>query len=662
MPKSWMNVQYGGASAAATSMPLNGRFLRFRLSLRRDRPRRRWGIGLLALATTLLALTTAGLPLAQAQGVQSTSPLIRIDAWLGRGADQWQRVTLWLLLAGAGIVVGAMLLRSTWLLFCFWLAPARLLRLRDSNQRLKLTFLEESILLDPMTPFLKQQPRVLDAWVAQNTKKVKESFEQLEAWRERRIHVDLPVKFNGETRKIKADDLPIASLGDATHLVLITGVGGAGKTSLAFRLCSWGMQCRLTAYPVLPVLIEEELAKEETLAARVRQLLTRACGFKEEELGLTFVEALLRERRVIVIVDHFSELSGETRKNFVKKLPMGLVIITSRMQEKDQFRQQTVTRLEPMSIDEDDLQTFFNDYLSDRTIGAEATKITDFEKDAARQQFRKMMGIKNITPLLAKMYIEDWLATRAAGASLPSDVHSLMLRYLQRLNEAIPVQERMPTDSVQSAVRCLALASLEQSPEGHHSYTAIEFDQRLALQALKELQGAERTDHREEPLQILRYLRDRLGVIYHNKPGDVHNYRFLLDPLADAMAAQQKLEVLQHDGGWQSFLENLERRLNEPWLEDPILAMAGFLQFLVDACTYYRPKFAPQEEFMVRLRKLANVDPRKEQELQDRLRIRRRKLDLMASETSECLKALDGLKTMALERRELPQAASLCVV
>lgn len=163
-------------------------------------------------------------------------------------------------------------------------------------------------------------------------------------WRkERRIHVDLPVRFNGETREIGPEQLQFAGPGPGTHLVLITGVGGAGKTSLPFRLCSWGMDARLEPHPVLPVLIEQELAEQDTLLGKVRQLLLGVCGADAAELDEGFVEALLRERRLIVILDHLSELSEAARRILVKTMPPALVIITSRQREKGRFREQTFT-------------------------------------------------------------------------------------------------------------------------------------------------------------------------------------------------------------------------------------------------------------------------------------------------------------------------------
>ena len=125
---------------------------------------------------------------------------------------------------------------------------------------------------------------------------------------------------------------------------MITGEGGAGKTSLACQLANWAMadepaQRLCKTHQMLPVLLEANLEprndNKDALVEVVRGGLRELIGEPEpifEELLLH----LLRKRRVLVIVDSLSELDETTRKTVrpaSADFPVAALVVTSRIDE-----------------------------------------------------------------------------------------------------------------------------------------------------------------------------------------------------------------------------------------------------------------------------------------------------------------------------------------
>ncbi len=101
---------------------------------------------------------------------------------------------------------------------------------------------------------------------------------------------------------------------DGRQCILIWDEGGIGKTSLACQLAQWSMSDdrtkRLCRHRMIPVLIEQELdfkvneGKDpfrEAIRGQLQALVDSA-----EPLSDDFIEKLLRQRRVLVIVDRTS--------------------------------------------------------------------------------------------------------------------------------------------------------------------------------------------------------------------------------------------------------------------------------------------------------------------------------------------------------------------
>ena len=171
-----------------------------------------------------------------------------------------------------------------------------------------------------------------------------------------------------------------------------------------------------------------------------------------------------------------SELPEAARQRLVRNLPPGLVIATSRSLD-DGYRERPLSRIEPLQIATDRLQSFFLDYLRQQGQGE---VLKDDDLVPAQNQLRRIVGDKPITALLAQMFIDDVIAKRRQGL-LAGSVPELMLSYVVRVDTpSDPGMRRragLTIDGalVQKALKVLALASHRQEAEGRPLFQPLEF-------------------------------------------------------------------------------------------------------------------------------------------------------------------------------------------
>ncbi|MFN9661769.1 MAG: NACHT domain-containing protein, partial [Cyanobacteriota bacterium] len=449
-----------------------------------------------------------------------------------------------------------------------------------------------------------------------------------------------------ESRLLAPDDLAALLETGGSQVLLLSGDGGAGKTSLAFAIARWWLEGKPAGVVRLPVLIETGLAQAETVAHKVRSWLR---DHLSEPPEAELVEALLRERRLVPILDHVSELSPAARQRLLAGLPPGLVVATSRS-EDDDWPGRALSHIRPRPIALDRLQTFFAEYLK---AGGRGELLRDDELVPAQSQLRRIVGDKPITALLAQMFIDDVIANRAKGL-LAGSVPQLMLSYVRRLDTpADPVQREragltIDRDLVQRALKRLALASHQQEGvAGEPAYQPREFSRGLAKTTLMlaEPHGLAMTALGAEAL--LAYLSE-LRLLIH--PGeDTSELRFPLDPLADYLAALARLEVLESLGrstgqtvAWEGFLVALEGRQAKG--EDLSRARGFFLALRDAALERGRgvPLTAPD-----RLAELGGLNPEKERERLAEQRARKWMWELLLTHARERRDAISKLAAMA---------------
>jgi formylglycine-generating enzyme required for sulfatase activity len=438
-------------------------------------------------------------------------------------------------------------------------------------------------------------PAQLQSWVERHQPQLSAAFRGLPSVQARQVHVPLEVCLipagaaaTEGPRLLQPEDMQPLLEAAGSQVLLLSGDGGAGKTSLAFAIARWWLEGEPGGVVRLPVLIETALGPRETLVDRVRSWLRNQLAIAtEQELALELVEALLAAKRLIPIVDHLSELTPAARDQLLAALPAGLVLVTSRS-DHDRFPERPLSRILPQRIAVERLQAFFLDYL--RRKGQDEA-LSDDDLMPAQAQLKRIVGDKRITVLLAQMFIDDVIANREQGL-LAGSVPELMLSYVRRLDtpadpalrrrEGLEISEKL----VQRALRVVALASHRQGPGGQPLFQPLEFSDALARRALMAEEPAGPGLTRQQAEALLSYLIELRLLL---QPGAaLDRLRFPLDPLADHLAAAEQFERLeaqalesaepeQGAAAWEAFLAALELR---PAAERE--RMRGFLLALRD--------------------------------------------------------------------------------
>ena len=423
--------------------------------------------------------------------------------------------------------------------------------------------------------WLHYHPRVLDAWVNRQLTIAHDAFANKSTVNDRRVYIPIPVVLQGNTvAEISSKDIQATFL-DGRQCVLIWGEGGIGKTSLACQLAQWSMSDdrtkRLCRHRMIPVLIEQELdfkvneGKDpfrEAIRGQLQALVDSA-----EPLSDDFIEKLLRQRRVLVIVDRMSELSDATRREIRPghpDFPANALVVTSRVEENLDNVPKTLMR--PMRIEGNRLSSFLEAYL---TQCNKRDLFTDSEYFDACSQLSKMVGQRNVTVLLAKLYAEQLIAHKSGivDSHLPDNIPDLMLSYLNELNRDHNADEPdNPTihqDAKVIAWECLKY-TFRPAPVKRDTL-------------LTELELACSID-RESAKIRLRHLETRLRILQTVGPAQ-DQISFSLDPLAECLAALYLVELYGNETYlWKNFMIQADAMPGAPE------SIHGFLLALRDCC------------------------------------------------------------------------------
>jgi formylglycine-generating enzyme required for sulfatase activity len=511
-------------------------------------------------------------------------------------------------------------------------------------------------------------PADLQAWVERYHRRLSEAFQGLHSVQTRQVHVPLDVclwpagaaMMEGPRLLAPADVAPLLESG-GNHVLVLSGDGGAGKTSLAFAIARWWLVGEPGAVVRIPVLLETALTAGEMVVNRVRAWLQgQLPGAPEGDLEEELVEALLAGKRLIPIVDHLSELPPAAREQLLAALSPGLVVVTSRSDE-DGFKERPLSRIVPQRIAVERLQAFFLDYLRRKGQGE---ALSDDDLMPAQAQLKRIVGDKPITVLLAQMFIDDVIANREEGL-LAGSVPELMLSYVRRLDTpADPALRRraglvIDEAMVQRAMRVVALASHRQGPAGRPLFQPLEFSDALARSALMALEPQGLGVALEQAKSLLAYLIDlRLLLQPRTTAGQL---RFPLDPLADHLAAAEQLERLEEQAleqgpdVWEAFVAALEPR---PEAERE--RMRGFLLALRDGAMEAKGRraLAMPQDVPDRLAKLGFLDPEGERYRLALQRARKWMWELGVPVASERRDAIGKLAAMAAAPEESERRAA----
>ncbi|AFY52769.1 HEAT repeat-containing protein [Rivularia sp. PCC 7116] len=421
--------------------------------------------------------------------------------------------------------------------------------------------------------FLEQfsyHPRVLDAWVGTHIKIARDNFSVKETVSNRAEYISLPVVLDKKTvANFSGNDLKACFTQKLTN-ILIHAEGGSGKTSLACQLVKWGMSDDINIRPskhrMLPVLIEQELDAdvEDSVTKAISGQLQVLIG-EPKAIPSKLVEQLLLQRRILVIIDHFSEMSEATRKQIrpaSPNFPANALIVTSRLQES--LDNVPKTTIKPLRVSGNQLSSFMEAYLTQR---GKRDLFDDAEYFDACRRLSLMVGKRNITALFAKLYAEQMIAKAGVEEidsfvnNLPLNIPDLMLGYINELNRETADSE-LDNPTVQKDAKIIAWECLKNN----FRPSATKLDDVVAV-----------LDNPDTVNARLQHLEKRLRIIQINEPGR-NKVRLALDPLAEYLAGLYLVDNYGQDKDkWVKFLDTAKSVAD-------LGAIQGFLLAVQDCC------------------------------------------------------------------------------
>ena len=248
-------------------------------------------------------------------------------------------------------ILAVYLILSFMCLALLWWSPQSLSRINGISflsKKVKLPDwafgIEASLAQVILVGFFRYHPRVLDAWVSQYIPTVRDQFGQIPTVAQRQVHVEVPVELDRKVvPALKSEQLNEVFSRKRT-CILIQGEGGSGKTSLACQIAQWAIADASSIRPcnhlMLPVMIEQDLnlevAKDTVVLNEVIRGQLKNLTGQDDAPDQELVLQLLKRKRLLLIVDGFSEMSGATR-NKIRPLDPEFaannLIVTSRLEE-----------------------------------------------------------------------------------------------------------------------------------------------------------------------------------------------------------------------------------------------------------------------------------------------------------------------------------------
>ena len=374
------------------------------------------------------------------------------------------------------------------------------------------------------------------------------NFKNLDVCKVRKTYVPLPLICDGDmVPALRAESLR-NKLSRQRWCMRIVGEGGSGKTSLACQIALWSLAPDPTKRicpdrRMIPIIIERGtgasvLGDLEALSKLIRGQLQNIVS-ETESFPIWLCEALLRDRRILVIIDGLSELDNATGPlSLHPDFPVAALILTSRSHKV--WVEAVHVDVEPLRIDSNHLLQFMNAYL-----GTETEVLDDAELYEACRQLATLVGKdRSITPLLARLYAEQLSKGSSRTANrweLPSDVPALVLGYLNAIN-----RDRAPSDPDNALIQEVAKITAwecckDELHVGYAKKTAV-------YKAL-----ADRGFNRD----IVDYLESRLQLIHSIPPAETH-IEFSLDPLAEYLAGLQLLSMMSSETDWSLFVSRVD--------------------------------------------------------------------------------------------------------
>ncbi len=522
-------------------------------------------------------------------------------------------------------------------LVLLFLKPLSLLGLHKRLSKLSMTVGGNSIGLHSLCllPVYIRSDQVLNAWVKQHCQEVWGRFSQSGAFEKIRNdpYEPMPVAFQKhgekETETIekprRADFAPI--LAKKPFCLRIQAEGGAGKTTLAYRIAKW--VCSPESVDenesfMLPVLIEGNLLGHDPHCKRP---LFHAVQHRLPPVEDAVLDLLLEKGKILVVMDHLSELSEEDR-TCVRlasdpTLKLGAFIVTTRLEtDVEERRPQTI---HPLHIDSKHIIAFLAAYV----------KEAHYELDEfgdALEKLSKIVGDRAITALVARLFAQEMIQAKertTASKNISETMPDLILKSLQGVAQAKEAPDVYDVQRVAKKVAWLCLKSSFRPSECRQDTVREELGDETNLS------------------KILAYLHS-FGFLLKNN--DLQgSLRISQDPVAEYLAALRVLDLAQEAGDcetfWRQFLD--EARGKEGGLE----SIRGFLLALLD-CVEARSREADVPAFVhEELTRMAGLDPEEVRKAKVKLRVKELCRRLKSDHASDRVFAMGQLRKLGSEAK-----------
>jgi HEAT repeat protein len=541
-----------------------------------------------------------------------------------------------------------------------WRKPILLLKLPAEISVPKIGEVPSIKIPIPFILFIKYRSRVLDAWINERIQKTRLEFENRPTVDRRSVHISLPIQLDEEKiDSLKPNNEALQQVFAKQEVrLLIFGEGGIGKTSWACQIAKWAMaedpNQRLCQHLMIPIMIEDDLEVVDSTSALSTAILRQLKNLSDDEKPASeeLLNQLLRKRRLLIIVDHISEMSEASRKALASRLkdPNALInalVITSRV-ENIFGSEVTYSLLRPQRVASGQLLKFMDDYLRQlnkrNLFPDDAEYIDDFKRLSLI-----VSGKRDITVLFARLYLDQMVAKAEGRLSdrMPENVPDLMLSYLNELNYNLTKKELI-NEIVHKTAKITAWECLKATfnPE------TAERD------AILETLVASESDERgiDAAKKNLLYLEERLQIIRRSQ-FSFTKVRFEIDPLAEYLASLFLVENYKDNvSEWEKLLTKLQDSRNTG------SEISGFLFALRDSCISKSKEYGIPSSIVDRLSELSGIDIEEIEYQKILLRIQRL-LENLSHASHEELRQIDIAleEVTGINRRFTPARQKLVV-
>jgi HEAT repeat protein len=433
--------------------------------------------------------------------------------------------------------------------------------------------------------------RVLEAWIDEYADHAWDNFADQGIRKNRNVFCSLPVDVDGELIAELSPEKLRPCCGLDRWLLRIVGEGGLGKTTLACQIALWAIDKEASKRLIpnrrmIPIVLERGTGMEalhdwaqfmKAIRGQLRDLIGEA-----KEVPEWLCAALLRDRRILVIVDGLSEMEfGAARPlPLYPEFSAAALIVTSRSESL--WADVNHTDIRPHRIDRDHLIPFMNAYL-----GKASQTLRDDEIWEACKRLSGLVGKeRSITPLLARLYAEQLANTNAFKKKVLRNIPELILGYITTLKG-----ERKPGDPDPSALhRAAELTAWWCCKDNCNAGYARRDD---VLRALLD-------PGRGLTPELLDLLERRLQLVRTIAPSETH-IEFAMDTVAEYLAGLWLVHELSNDQAWFEFLDKADASLSSRE------SVCGFLAAVLDCCTHERQHFKGSASVLSRLEHFVGI-------------------------------------------------------